>query len=233
MPKSPESFEIRVRQLKTDMVDQVRRVRAVLEDAVEAVFDRDAARADRLIEFDDEVDRVDVAIEQAAVRLLSDATSQGAGLTDEQLREILTIVKVNNEAERIADSATAMAEHVATLSKLPEGLPETFRVLVNSVIGIVRDTTRCYDEMNPRLAKVVLASEDTVEAFKSALVRESEQQLALGAISTDLAFILHEFAGQCAAIADHASNIAEQVIYVATGTIVRHTDAGWVERPSA
>lgn len=231
MPTSPESFAVRLDRLKADMVEQVARVRAMLEDAVEAVFERDAARASRLIQSDDEIDRVDVEIERAAVRLLADATSQGAALSEAQLREVLTIVKLNNEAERIADAAVAIAEHVSALKPLPEALPETFRVLTNSVIAIVRDATVCYRNADPRLAKVVLASEDAVEAFKSALIRETEQKLASGAVSVDLAFILHEFAGQCAAIADHASNVAEQVIYLATGAIVRHTDAGWVETP--
>lgn len=230
MPISPEGFERRVAQLKADMVEQVHRVQALMERSFEAVFNRDRAQSDLLIESDNEIDRVDVAIERSAVRLLSDATSQAACLADDQLREVFTVVKVNNEVERIADLAVEIAEHVPMLISLRESLPPTFRVLANSVIGIVRDANAAYDRTDARLAQVVLNSENLAGAFTAALIREAEEQLAAGKLSVDMAFVLHDLARRSERMADHASNIAEQVIYQATGKIVRHTDAGWVEQ---
>jgi len=229
MPISPEGFERRVAQLKADMVEQVHRVQALMERAFEAVFTRDTEQAERLIESDNEIDRVDVAIEKAAVRLLADATSQTACLSDDQLREVFTVVKVNNEVERIADLAVEIAGHVPTLTTLVEDTPPTFRVLANSVIGIVRDANAAYDNTDARLARVVLNSENAAGTFTNALIREAEERLAAGELSVDMAFILHDFARHSVRMADHASNIAEQVIYQATGKIVRHTDSGWVE----
>jgi phosphate uptake regulator len=68
-----------------------------------------------------------------------------------------------------------------------------------------------------------------VWAFKSALVREAEQNLAKGVINPELAFHLVELAGMCEVIADHCTNIAEQVIYQTTGAIVRHMESAWVQ----
>ena len=50
-------------------------------------------------------------------------------------------------------------------------------------------------------------------------------------MSVDLAFLLHELASECVRMADHCTNIAEQVIYSVTGAIVRHTEGTWVEVP--
>jgi phosphate transport system protein len=137
---------------------------------------------------------------------------------------VLTIVKINNEMERIADAAVAIAERAGTLRAMPGRIPETFRVMANSVVGILRDVNLAYDRSDAALAKVVLQSEDAVEAFKVAILRDAEQQIAAGAMPVDLAFSLHEIAHECC-------RIAEQVIYSVTGAIVRHMDGRWVEVP--
>lgn len=230
MPCTPEGFEQRVDQLKAEMVEQVHRVQALMERAFEALFERDADQARELIESDNEIDLVDVAIEKNAVRLLSDATSQTACLTDRQLREIFTVVKVNNEVERIADLAVEILNHVPALQSLTEPTPPTFRVLTNSVVGIVRDSATAYDRADDKLARVVLGSDDAVSMFTNKLLREAEEHLADGSLSVDMAFILHDLARRSQRMADHASNVAEQVIYQTTGKIVRHTDTGWIDQ---
>jgi phosphate transport system protein len=231
MPNSPQGFAKRLERLHADLVEQGRRVGALLEAAFEAVFSRDEGAADRAIAQDDAVDRVDVDIEKASVRLLTDATHEGAALEAAQLRAVLTIVKINNELERIADCGCAVAEQVDTFLSVQGDIPETFRVMANSVVGILRDVMRAFDRSDAALAKVALQSEDAVEAFKAAILRDAEQRIAQGTMSVDFAFALHEMASQCERMADHCTNIAEQVIYAVTGAIVRHTEGHWVEVP--
>ena len=233
MPVSPQGFAIRLDRLKADLVRQGDRVRVLLEACFEAFFARDPARASRAMGLDDEIDRVDVQIEKDAVQLLTDATHESARLEPTQLRAVMTIVKINNEMERIADCGVAIAEAVADLRQMPGIIPETFQVMANSVVGIIRDVNRSFDKSDAALAKVVLQSEDCVEAFKAAILKDAERKIAAGgsAMPVDFAFLLHEIANECCKMADHSTNIAEQVIYSVTGAIVRHTDAGWVEVP--
>lgn len=233
MPTTPQGFATRIARLRADLVQQGARVQSLIEAVFEAVFDRDVEKARRVIEQDDVIDRVDVEVEKASVALLTDATHQGAKLDADQLRAILTIVKVNNEFERVADAAVAVAEHVEPLGRAPGQMPDTFRVMTNSVVGIMRDVNRAFDRSDPVLAKVVLQSEDCVEMFKAAILRDAEHQLAARTMHVDFAFSLHEIAGQCERMADHCTNIAEQVIYSATGSIVRHMAGHWVEVPGA
>lgn len=229
MPNTPQGFAIRLEQLRRELGDQARRVEALCERAFEAVFSRKAEESQAIELADDEIDRVDVQVERTAVALLTDATNEGARLEPTQLRGVLTVVKCNNEWERIADCAVEIAEHARAISSESGTLPDTFRVMTNSVLGILRDTARAFERADAPLAKVVLQSEDCVLAFKAAILRDAERRIASGEMHVEFALVLHEIANECCKIADHCTNIAEQIIYLATGAIVRHTDAGWVE----
>lgn len=233
MPITPEGFTQRVQALKADLLGQGRRVQSLIEAAFDAAFARDAAAAERVIAQDEDVDRVDVQIEKTAVQLLTDATAEGAALQPAQLRMVLTIVKVNNELERIADAGVYVAEQVPGLRAVGHPLPDTFRVMANSVVGILRDTNTALDRLDGHLSRVVLASQDAVGEFKRALMRDGAQRVATGSISVDFAFTLQEVATACEDMADHCTNIAEQVLYTSSGAIVRHMHGHWEEVPPA
>jgi phosphate transport system protein len=228
MPMSPESLKQRIAELRGELVAQGRRVQALVEQAFESVFARDPGLAGRVLAADEEIDRVDVEIEKRAVQLLTDACSAGASLPPEELRMVLTIVKVNNELERMADVGTFIAELVPVFQSAGP-LPATFRVLANSVIGILRDVTTAMERLDPEMARVVLLSEEAVGEFKKALARDGQGQLLKGSMSAELVLALHEVATLAEIIADHCTNVAEQVMYTATGTIVRHMQGHWEE----
>lgn len=217
--------------MRADLVAQGRRVQAMLDLSLEALFARDEGKAKLAIAMDDAVDQADVELEKACVQLLGDATRDGASLDQDQLRLVLTIAKANNELERIADAAVDVGEMAPGLRGVGPPFPDTFRVMANSVIGILRDTCTAVAGNDPMMAKVVLQSQHAVTAFKGAIVRDAEERIAMGTMPVDFAFRLHEIAGQCELIADHCTNIAEQIIYLTTGNIVRHTDARWIEIP--
>ncbi len=231
MPISTNGFPERIELLRAELATQGRRVQHLLEAAFDAAFSHDIEAARRAIALDDAIDTVDVNIERSAVALLSEATASGAALSEDLLRRVLTIVKVNNELERIADAGAAVGEMVATLSAQHVSLPETFRVMTNSVIGILRDCCTSLERSDGHLAKVVLASEDAVEAFKRAILRDAQTQVSSGKLSVDAAFLVQELATLCEIIAGHCTNIAEQALYVATGKIVRHMSGRWEEVP--
>ncbi len=228
MPITPDGFAKRIDRLRSDLVAQAGRAVAAVDAAVVATFARDSAAGAAVVEADKEIDRRGVDIERASVQLLEDATREGAALTAEQLRTVLIVVKVNNELERIADAGAAVGE-MASTGQIPAVPPATFRVMANSVIGILESSVRAFERMDTRGALVVLASDEAVVAFKEILLREAQEQIAAGRQTVDMAFALHAMASQLERIADHCTNIAEQVIYFATGSIVRHTGGRWTE----
>jgi len=227
MAATPEEYIQRIDRLKADMSEQGRRVATMLDHAIEAVFNRDETGCKKVVEADAVIDRVDVEVERAAVKLLGEIAREEAALEDDRLRMILTIVKVNNELERIADAAVDIAQMLDSLGCIKGDLPRTFRVMANSVIGLLGNTVRCFDTLDTDLARTVLASDEAVEEFERVILRDAQTSLSLGALDVDAAFALHTMASRLEIINAHSCNIAEQVIYVATGAIVRHQGGHW------
>lgn len=224
---TPAGYEQRIARLKADLVAQGRRVQDMLEAAVESIFERDADKARAVQARDALIDKVDVEIERASVDLLAEIARAVVDLEHVQIRWVLTIVKVNNELERIADIACDLCTRVDAFVALREPPSERFRVMANSVIGILDASVRCLDRVDTRLAQTVLASDDAVDAFEQAILRELQQGLADRALSVDFAFAVSSLAAMLDRVDDHCTNIAEQVIYVATGRIVRHEEGHW------
>ncbi|MDG1137418.1 MAG: PhoU domain-containing protein, partial [Phycisphaerales bacterium] len=128
-------FEKKLAQLSADLNTQGDRVSDQLLRAVESSFDGDIDSAKVVVQSDGAIDKVDVEIERACIELLR------LGAKDEHsIRSVLTIVKVNNELERIADCAVIVAESAIHHKNLIASAPPTFRVMANSVIGMARDT---------------------------------------------------------------------------------------------
>lgn len=230
MPDTPEGLDQRLSALLTDLVAQGRRVEDLIEQSLDAVFQRDAELATRVVDLDDTVDRVDVEIERSAVAILFDATRENVHLDQTQGRRLLNGVKINNELERIADIGVAMAERVKRLETPDQPIPPTLRVMANSVVGILRDAIGALERGDATLAKLVLRGEAAIETFKTEIMRDAERQVLGGQMSIAFAFFLNGIAAQLVMMADHCSNVAEQVIYAETGAIVRHGETGWVEK---
>jgi len=216
------AFEDRLSALEKDLVEQGARVLELCTLAVESYFDLDLQKAGRIETLDTEVDRVDVDIEKRSVPLL------GLGQTDEHsIRSVLTVVKCNNEYERIADCGVSIAEKVLDERTRDMRVPDTFRVMANSVLGMLRDTNRALARHDADLARQVLLFDDTVERFKKEIVMNAQEQVASGHISVHFAFGLMSVTKSMERIADHCTNVCEQVIYLESGMIVRHRPEGW------
>jgi phosphate transport system protein len=216
------TFQERMAALQRDLVLQGERVFDLLLRAVESYFDLDKAKASQVIAADDLIDRADVEIERASIPLLA------MGVTDEHaIRRVLTIVKVNNELERIADLGVVIAEVVEGYPDLTERIPNTFRVMANSVIGMLRDANRSLAEGNEKLAQQVLLFDDTVSRFKEEIVLHAQERIADGTFSVRFGFRLMSVTKAVERVADHCTNICEQVIYLQSGKIVRHRPEGW------
>jgi len=216
------SFAPKLEELQKVLYAQGDRVLAMVTLAVEAYFDHDDAKARAVVKLDDEIDSVDVAIERASIPLLT------MGQTDEHaIRQVLTLVKVNNELERIADCGVNIAEQVVGHQRLSDPMPSTFRVMANSVVGMLRDSNQALSTSNAELARQVLLFDDTVDRFRNELILQAQEQVALGSSSVRFAFRVAGATRNMERIADHSTNICEQTIYLLSGKIVRHRPDGW------
>ncbi len=222
-------FEKKLAQLSADLNTQGARVSDQLLRAVESSFDGNVSQAQTVIDSDGAIDKVDVEIERACIELLR------LGAEDEHsIRSVLTIVKVNNELERIADCAVIVAQSAIQNKNLISSAPPTFRVMANSVIGMARDTNAALSETDTSKAVSVLSFDDTVDRFRKEIVMDVQHRTGNGQLEPLVAFELLAVTRAMERVADHCTNICEQVIYLETGMIVRHLPDGWTvpEKPS-
>jgi phosphate transport system protein len=193
----------------------------VVEQACDAVFNADGKLAQETIALDARIDEEEVKVEKSAIDLL--ALQQPAAV---DLRTVTTIIKVNSDFERIADCAVNIAQRVMILSRLPVyEAPSDLKLMANTVLGTLRDTIKAFNLRDEALARHVVKSDDVVDALYHQIVQdmitmmESDGQKA----NLDLSNIM--IAKNLERIADHCTNIAEDVIYIHTGRIIRHLHA--------
>lgn len=205
--------ELRRRSLRMASV-----VEDILSEACGSVFDTDATRAALVIERDREVDAAEVEVESEVIRLL--ALFQPVGL---DLRVLCTILKVNNNLERVADCAVNIAERARYLQAQPLALQhERLRRLCTLVRKTLRDAIQAYGTDDAEAARLVIAEEPNVDRLYGQVVREvvAAANDAEGEVAPHLD--LMSVSKNLERIADHATNVAEDVIFLATGEIVRH-----------
>ena len=216
------NFQHKLAQLKDDLITQGDRVVDMVLRAVEAYFDIDEEKAELVIEGDSIIDKADVEIERASIPLLTMGETR-----EHSIRSVLMIVKINNELERIADCAVTIAEVVHDYGEASNKPPQTFRMMANSVIGMLRDANKALAKDDPELAERVLAFDHTVDQFKREIGLDAEEKVASGEFDVRFAFRLRTVTKSLERIADHCTNICEQIIYLETGHIVRHLPEGW------
>ena len=222
MSDASNAFQIRLEDLRMEISRQGVRVLEQATKAVDCYFDHDRTKAEEVVEIEAMVDTVDIEIEKQCIPLLGQTNSHS-------IRSVLTVVKVNNEFERIGDCAVTIAEATLDPRRKTSNLPDTYRVMANSVLGMIRDANRALSKSDPVLARRVLDFDDTVDRFKVEILRDAQARVSDGTLAVDGAFRILAVTKSLERIADHCTNVCEQVIYLETGKIVRHESEGWTE----
>jgi phosphate transport system protein len=139
---------------------------------------------------------------------------------------ITTIIKANSDFERIADCAVNIAQRVLPLSR-HEGyeVPADLKLMANSVIGTLRDTIKAFNLSDEAVARHVLRGDDVVDALYHQIVQDTLTQMESARHDADVDLANIMIAKNLERIGDHCTNIAEDVIFVRLGRIVRHLHA--------
>ena len=208
--------------LKTRVARMSALVQQIVERAVDAVLKADADLARRTIEADARIDEEEVKVEQAAIDLLA-LHQPAAG----DLRLITTVIKVNSDLERIADCAVNVAQRVLPLAQSEDYAPPAdLRPMCNSVVSNLRDAVKAFNLNDVELARQVLRNDDVVDALYHQIVQDMLAQMqSAGSHNASIELSHVMIAKNLERIADHCTNIAEDVIYIQSGRIVRHRHA--------
>jgi phosphate transport system protein len=221
-------FQREMNRLNQDLVSVGKQVEEQLTLAFNAFVQMDVTTARKVIKGDAEVDNVEVEMEEECLKLL--ALYQPVA---NDLRLIVAVLKINNDLERIGDHAKNMAEIVLQMAENgPIKVPENMIAIFEKTKLMLRKVLLAFVELDIKIAEAVLAMDDEVDTL-------CKSQLPL-----QIEMIQHEpdYAGQhlmllsvcrqLERIGDHASNIAEDIIYLLTGDIIRHSISGSMSRAS-
>lgn len=205
----------------------VLKLAAVVEDALNrsvcALCDGRADLADLVRGEERAVDRWEVQIERECLKVL--ALHQPVA---SDLRRVAAVLKVSGDLERMGDLARHIAKRVKKLAADPLALPvpQTLEVLATDALGQVRDSLDALAKSDAALARAVIAADAPVNRRYRAVLKELKQSIRAHPDRVDSWLRLINTARNLERIADHAGNIAESVIYLKEGDIIRHVAPG-------
>ncbi len=206
-----ENLKKRILHLSAVVEESVQR-------AVRALDQRDGSLAKRVIEDDIEIDKLEVDVEEECLKIL--ALHQPVAI---DLRYIIAVLKINNDLERIGDLAVNIGERAAFLSTQEKlKIPFDFSGMTGKVQSMLKRSLDALVKMDTNLAREVLASDDEVDAMNREMY--IQVQGGIRRHPERLESLIHALSASrhLERIADLATNIAEDVIYMIKGEIVRH-----------
>lgn len=212
-------FQRNLDQINTDLFSLFGHVEKMIDLSVQALCQRKPELVEEVIDMDEHVDLTEVKIEEEGLKLL--ALYQPVA---SDLRRITTILKIIGEIERIADLACNISERAKDLHQyyplypVPDVIPE----MAVSATRMVRSSLDAFANRDAQLASEVIAIDETVDKQNRVAI-----QLLIDAMKSSPELVepsLHCFSAvrHIERIGDHAENIAEDVIYLIDGEIIRH-----------
>ncbi len=188
--------------------------------AVKSIVNRDQEMARKVIERDAAIDLMEVDLEEEGLKTL--ALHQPMAV---DLRMIIAILKINNDLERIGDLAADATERALVLVTLdPVDLPFDITQMSQAVQKMLKQSLDALVNLDLTLAEKVCASDDAVDAMHSEVFLKVDEEIVKNPKNTQQLLTLLSVSRYLERIADHATNIAEDVIYLVKGHIVRHQE---------
>ena len=213
-----KAFEQDLRSLRDKLLVMGGKVESAIAESMRALTERDSALAEKVVESDAEVNRLEVEVDELCRRIL--ALRQPAA---SDLRLITTALKIVTDLERIGDLAVNIAERVMDLNQAPPLKPYVdLPRLAELTQGQVRKALDAFVSSDPTKASDVLQGDAHVDDLFLKIFNE-----LLGFMMEDSKNIrrgtsLMSVAKHLERVGDHATNVAEMVIYMVKGTDIRH-----------
>jgi len=197
---------------------------AVVEESVSkalrAIDERNGALAQEVIDGDSRVDMLEVEVEEECLKIL--ALHQPVAI---DLRFIVAVLKINNDLERIADVAANIASRARRLSlvTIPAAVAINFHESEVKAQQMLRKSLEALVNLDEDLAKWVCAADSEVDDANRSVHQQVLQAIKVHPEDAERLILLLSVSRNLERLGDHATNIAEDVIYMVRGEIVRHT----------
>jgi phosphate transport system protein len=214
----PKHLERDLEELHRDTLGLAGAVEEAIGKAIHALQERDAGLARQVIAGDDPIDWQENRIEEECLKML--ALHQPVA---SDLRRIAAVFKINTDLERMADLAVDIAGRALQLAELPPvPVPEKLQRMTDLTIAMVRRSLDAFVKQDTCEARAVCRLDDEVDRYNAEIIQELIQLMRSSPDMVEGALSLFSATRHLERIADHATNIAEDVIYLVEGEIVRH-----------
>jgi len=211
-------FEDQLQELKGRLVAMGTAAESMIERAVKSLLERDAERLPEVFRTEQQVNELHIEIDERVINLIA---LHHPVATD--LRMAVMCSKIAGELERIGDQAVNICQNTTELLRYPPLKPLIDIPLMAEIARrMLRESLDAFVRLDAALAQKVLNTDDEVDAFKNQIFRELLTYMMSdpGTIPRALALIL--ISRNLERVGDHATNVAEEVIYAAQGRDVRH-----------
>jgi phosphate transport system protein len=204
--------------------DKILRMGAMVEEqianAIKALVERDSDLARHVIENDHRVNAMDVQVDEDCLRLIA-LHQPMAG----DLRFLTTAMKISTELERMSDLAENISERSIELNEEPQLKPYIdIPRMAQEALRMVKESLDAFVNRNSELARSVCKADDVIDDLNHQIFRELLSFMIEDPQTTTRAIRISFISKYLERIADHATNIAELVVYLVEGKIIRHTE---------
>jgi phosphate transport system protein len=204
--------------LHKDLLSMSASVEEMIHQAVAQLSEPSIEEAKALMERDTDIDRWDVVIEENCLKML--ALHQPVAI---DLRRITTVLKLVAELERVADLAVNISERACGLLDAPEVVvPDELKEMAQQAVNMLHRAIDAYVALDSHMAREVCSEDDDIDDANQSLINYLIQQMHAQPDRLDALLHLFSAVRQVERVADHATNIAEDVVYLVEGRIIRH-----------
>ena len=212
------NFHQQLAALKDKLLAMAALSQQALELSVEAYVSRDTALANHVLEIEKAINAAETTVDEMAYELLAKEQPMAV-----DLRFILSVIKINGDLERIGDQATGVARRAINLENLaPIHLPIDMQEMGEKVGIMIRRAIQALLEGDSKLAESVLAMDDEIDEMNRAIQEELVTVMQQHPVVSGQALNAIIISRNLERSADHATNIAEDVIFWVRGSDVRH-----------
>lgn len=204
--------------LQRDLLALAGLVEGAIHKAIQALQERDLALAREVIAGDTQIDREENHIDEECLKIL--ALHQPVAV---DLRRIIAAMMINTDLERMGDLAEEIAEravHLAHPPLLP--IPHNLQHMTDLTTMMVRQSLDAFVNLNTAEAQTVMRMDDEVDRYNNEIIAELIRAMRGSPDLVEAGLSMFSAVRHLERIADHATNIAEDVVYLVEGEIVRH-----------
>ncbi len=212
-------FETEMDEIKAEIIRMTILTKRIINEAFDALKERDEKKAREIIQYDDEIDKLEISIEDKCTEVILRHHPLA-----KDLRFVLMSIKMANELERIADLGVNICQRIIDISNGNFQLPlDDIKTMFELINNVIVDCLKAFNEKDYELAKKIIIKDEELDILKNKIsisIIERYIKKDINNVDRWIAVIL--LSKHLERIGDHCVNIAEDIIYMISSKIVKH-----------